>query len=576
MSGGGGADFVANLPTRALEFEARAPARIDGSKILPENRSSAIRKVFEVMSESREGDPGENLGRAFNAGLEESGKTHDRTVSTDDGSAQLAFLYTARPSPTAVLSQLCNNSLVRKTIATLQLHTDQGYGDAGAEYAVNSEDQIQRRIQSQTPIPRTIQNTFGINYFSSQYAQFRQTVGETILTKKVVDEWKEKKGCLIVQFYLRFKADLTGHATHAFFASPDEPGTYFDSNSSSKGVQFQTEYNSVERTLAKFGLQMAGFACPRIQIQDQDFLCKQWSAWSAWLAAFGISDKFRLEVLQDLGMVGLLAFAKMAVDDLFPDAKLDINTVSGRSDDPDGTERDGGEELGDSGSTKPSKQLHYPFIPYTFPPLDLVPGRNAEVSGSIDEDHAILLSRVHWLRRAHQFIGRIKTKRAEWEANNQMLVAEYANRTGNAWPWGSVDKKTIMEFRAFLMEIGKQRRGKDSPWAYLGPNWRSRVKSESHLGSEVRAEKIVRSIRRSLTGDGSDDEMTAFVDAVEAGDRPSSLTEDEWAQTDPDAPKASLPAIMRIVRLPPDYVEALFPAAARFDRLYGAGVGAGA
>ena len=48
------------------------------------------------------------------------------------------------------------------------------------------------------------------------------------------------------------------------------------------------------------------------------------------------------------------------------------------------------------------------------------------------------------------------------------------------------------------------------------------------------------------------------------------------SSTDPDAPKASLSAIMRIVRLPPDYVEARFPAPARFDRLYGAGVGAGA
>ena len=275
-------------------------------------------------------------------------------------------------------------------------------------------------------------------------------------------------------------------------------------------------------------------------------------------------------------MVGLLAFAKMAVDDLFADAKLDINTVSGRSDDPDGTESDGGEEIGDSGSTEPSEQLHYPFIPLTFPPLDLVPGRNAEVSGSIDEDRAIVLSHVHWLRRAHQFIDRIKTKRAEWEANNQMLVTEYAKRTGNPWPWGSVDNKTTRELGAFFREVEKQRRGKDPLWAYLGPDWRSRVKSARDLGAEVVAERIVRIIWRSLTGDGSDDEMTAFVDAVEAGDRPSGLTEDEWAQTDPDAPKASLSAIMRIVRLPPDYVEALFPAAARFDRLYGAGVGAGA
>ena len=275
-------------------------------------------------------------------------------------------------------------------------------------------------------------------------------------------------------------------------------------------------------------------------------------------------------------MVGLLAFAKMAVDDLFPDAELDINTVKGRSDDPDGTEGDGSEELGDSGSTEPSEQLHYPFIPLTFPPLDLVPGRNAEISGSIDEDRAIVLSHVHWLRRAHQFNGRIKTERAKWEASNQMLVTEYTKRTGNPWPWGLVDIKTTREVRAFLREIEKQRSGKDPLWAYLGPDWRSRVKSETDLGSDTRAERIVRIIRRSLTGDGSDDEMTAFVDAVEAGDRPSDLTEDEWAQTDPDAPKASLSAIMRIVRLPPDYVEALFPAAARFDRLYGAGVGAGA
>jgi hypothetical protein len=555
MSGGGGADFVANLPTRALEFEARAPARIDLSKILPENRTNAIRKVFEVLSESREGKPGDNLRRAFVEGLEESEKTHDSTVSTDDGSAQLAFLNTVGTFPQSTLSRLCGASLVKQTSAKLNLRTDQDYGDAGAEYAAATS------------------SSFGIDFSTPQYAGFFSYVS---LTKETVDRWKQEGGCLIVVIGLSFVNQYFGHSTHAFFASPTEPGIYFDPNNSSTGKIFRAEYNSVERILGEFGLKMTGIACPRISIQDRDHLCRQWSTWSAWLAALGISDKFRLEVLQDLGMVGLLAFAKMAVDDLFPDAKLDINTVSGRSDDPDGTERDGGEELGDSGSTKPSKQLHYPFIPYTFPPLDLVPGRNAEVSGSIDEDHAILLSRVHWLRRAHQFIGRIKTKRAEWEANNQMLVAEYANRTGNAWPWGSVDKKTIMEFRAFLMEIGKQRRGKDSPWAYLGPNWRSRVKSESHLGSEVRAEKIVRSIRRSLTGDGSDDEMTAFVDAVEAGDRPSSLTEDEWAQTDPDAPKASLPAIMRIVRLPPDYVEALFPAAARFDRLYGAGVGAGA
>ena len=135
MSGGGGADFVANLPTRALEFEARAPTPIDASKILPENRSSAIRKVFEVMIESREGDPGENLGRAFVAGLEESKKTHDSTVSTDDGSAQLAFLFTARPFSTIILARLCGMSLVKQTNATLRLHTDQDYGDAGAEYA---------------------------------------------------------------------------------------------------------------------------------------------------------------------------------------------------------------------------------------------------------------------------------------------------------------------------------------------------------------------------------------------------------------------------------------------------------
>ena len=275
-------------------------------------------------------------------------------------------------------------------------------------------------------------------------------------------------------------------------------------------------------------------------------------------------------------MVGLLAFAKMAVDDLFPDAELDINTVKGRSDDPDGTEGGGGEELGDSGSTKPSEQLHYPFIPWTFPPLDLIPGRNAEVSGSIDEDRATLLSHVHWLRRAQQFIDRIKTERAKWEASNHMLVTEYTKRTGNPWPWGLVDNETTKERKTFFREIEKRRRGNDPLWAYLGPKWQSRAKSETDLGSDTRAERIVRIIRRSLTGDGSDDEMTALVDAVEAGDRPSGLTEDEWAQTDPDAPKASLSAIMRVVRLPPDYVEALFPAAARFDRLYGAGVGAGA
>ena len=465
---GSGADFVARLPTRALDFEARRSRLINTIKVLPKNRSSAVQKVVEVFSESREGDPGVNLGRAIAAGLEESEKTHDSTVNTDDGSAQLAFLNTVRPFSTIILSQLCGKSLVKQTNAVLNLRTDQNYGDAGAEYAAATS------------------SSFGIDFRTPKYAGFFSYYYRTkaILTKKTVDKWKQKGGCLIVEIRLFSSRQSSGHATHAFFASPSEPGIYFDSNNSSTGKLFQAEYNSVERILGEFGLQMTGIACPRTQIQERDYLCVQWSTWSAWL-----------EVLQDLGMVGLLAFAKMAVEDLFPDAKLDVNTDKSRSEDADGTEGDGASE--------PSEPLHYPFFPYTFPPLDLIPGRNAEVSGSIDEERAIVLSLVHWLRRAHQFIGSIKT-------------------------------------------------------------------------SDVRAEKIVRIIRRTLTADGTDGEMAAFMDTVEAGERPSDLTEDEWAQTDPNAPKASLSAIMRIVRLPPDYVEALFPAAARFDRLYGAGAGVGA
>ena len=118
-----------------------------------------------------------------------------------------------------------------------------------------------------------------------------------------------------VSLWVAFLFNQTvGHGTHAFFASPPSPAFTLIQTTRAQ-EKFLAEYDSVERILREFGLQMAVLLSPHSNSRSRLFL-------QAVVDVVGGLRRLtyrtsRVEVLQDLGMVGLLAFAKMAVDDLF-------------------------------------------------------------------------------------------------------------------------------------------------------------------------------------------------------------------------------------------------------------------
>lgn len=279
-------------------------------------------------------------------------KEDDLNTLYEDGTKQLAFLRTARASSANLLRELCSHFLIRYTSVVLKLKASGSYGP-GAVFA---------------PF-RT--SALGKEEFDAKYG--RKSLNYP-MTDYWMESWKRLGGPLFVFASLEFDDGGGGHATSLFFSSPSAPeGIYFDSNFT-KDLVYQNQLKAVQDALASFGLSAKLAPCPRQRIQGLDHYCIWWSALSIFFSLCGVDAAPRTEILQDLGIVGLISFAKMVVDTLLLDEY---------------------KEFIDSTSSM------FEVLPTKYPPLDLVPGSD-HVLG-VDRMTASFVSHVHQLRRAVRY-----------------------------------------------------------------------------------------------------------------------------------------------------------------------------
>lgn len=508
-----GVDFVASPPREA--FRAR-PSDMTSKKSDTSLGSGPQRVLKEIE--------GIKSGEDLDALLDAAENETDYNINFDDGTKQMAFLHTAQPNQTKIIESLCQAFSIDLTVLELELYTSGSY-DKDAVYA---------------PSGSSVNVDF---IFQQNYGKFSKVKS---VTQESIEAWKQRGSALVVNVFLRFAGPGPGHATSVFFPPPHDGvpsrGIYFDSNFSEDNV-YANQLAGVQSALAAFGLSVELAPCPRVQIQQFDHFCKWWSTWSAFLSVCQVAPMPRTEILQDLGLVGLLAFAKMAVDTIFTVFFKEYITQNSRK---------------------------YAALPMSYPPLDLVPGPHH--SAGVDRPTATFVSRVHWLRRAFQIRDGIPALLRDWEAAHQKDVDLYVEYAGEPWPWGPDMDKKLSVVEKTLRKEGIRHRFV----GYLDLNrFIKQVSKMIAPSAAVLGRALSTSIfnRGGHTGD-----IRNIPDAPVVPDLPESglgldsevlgLGGRVWALTEPDL--TAVDAELAVIRLPPVFLDSLYAAAdgfeARFER----------
>lgn len=505
-----GDDFVAYPPREA--FRAR-PSDMTRSKSKT-SLGSGPQRVFEEIG-------GIKSEEDVDALLEAAEAEPDFNINFDDGTKQMAFLHTAKPNQTKIIERLCQDFSIDLTVLELELYSSGSY----------NKDPVYAPRGSSVNVDLIFQQNYGRLSKSKR------------VTQESIEAWKQGDSALVVNVGLTFAGPQPGHATSVFFPPPHDgvpsPGIYFDSNFS-EGQVHANQLAGVQSALGAFGLSVELAPCPRIQIQQMDHFCKWWSTWSAFLSVCQVAPMPRTEILQDLGLVGLLAFVKMAVDTIFSDFFQEYIARNSNK---------------------------YAVLPISYPPLDLVPGPHH--SAGVDRPTATFVSRVHWLRRAFHIRDGIRALLGEWEAAHQKDVDLYVKYAGKPWPWGpDIDEK--------LKEVEKTLRKEGTRHRFVGfRDLNSSIKRVSKMidsSAAVLGRAAATSIlkRGGHTGDIPDVRDTAALSESGVGldSEVLGLGGRVWALTDPDLSTSE--AELAVIRLPPVLLDSLYAAAdgfeARFER----------